>query len=112
VNKKGLSKGIFFQRLCSGLLFLVFFSIPSLQAFHHHNIPSSKLEGKAYLYSNANCPTCDYLAHQQGKQFYLEVNPETPVYLANPIEIIIDFNCKILKSSLPGFTNKGPPINS
>ena len=112
VRKRRVFKRLWFQRIFAGLLFIAFLSIPLTQAFHHHSVSLFKSEGKANLSANFKCNTCDYLAHHEGKQFYSHFNSAFVVLRPDPVAIIIDFNCKIFQSSLPCFTNKGPPSNS
>lgn len=88
--------------------------IPILFALHqdartdvkYATIPSTK---KAEFKNH--CEVCHFVIHQQS-QFASGAQGATLIYYApKPVTIISCFRCKIERSFLPGFTNKGPPLS-
>jgi hypothetical protein len=102
------------HRFLSLVLAVMYLLIPIFFAFHHdvrteanHSISSStkKAEFKHH------CEICHFVVHKQSK-FASGAKALALIYYApKPVTIIPFFRCKIERSFLPGFTNKGPPLS-
>lgn len=101
------------------LLVMLFLSISVAQILHSHPKVSATphthqhdLDGGHQLSAADKCLICDYLAHQQSKEFYIS----HPLVLNVPLPDAITLNTNVFvgnyKFSLQGFTNKGPPAFS
>lgn len=98
------------------LLVLLFLCISVAQIFHSHakvaaleQVAGHDHDGQDQVAAAEECMICDYLAHQQSKEFYIS----HPLVLAVPLPDAITLNTNVFvgnyKFSLQGFTNKGPP---
>lgn len=101
------------------LLVMLFLSISVAQIFHSHpkvaaleHTHHDDGSGQAQVDAADKCLICDYLAHQQSKEFYIS----HPLVLTVPLPDAITLNNNVFvgnyKFSLQGFTNKGPPVIS
>ncbi|MGN7205219.1 hypothetical protein ACTHQF_13180 [Pedobacter sp. SAFR-022] len=101
------------------LLVMLFLSISVAQIFHSHPKVAAlehthQHEGndQDQVAAADKCLICDYLAHQQSKEFYIS----HPLVLSVPLPDAITLNTNVFvgnyKFSLQGFTNKGPPAFS
>jgi len=101
------------------LLVMLFLSISVAQIFHSHpkvatleHLQQHDGNDQDQVASADKCLICDYLAHQQSKEFYIS----HPLVLSVPLPDAITLNTNVFvgnyKFSLQGFTNKGPPALS
>lgn len=101
------------------LLVTLFLSISVAQIFHSHpkvatleHAHQHGMDGRDQVTAADKCLICDYLSHQQSKEFYIN----HPLVLSVPLPDAITLNTNVFvgnyKFSLQGFTNKGPPAFS
>jgi len=101
------------------LLVMLFLSISVAQIFHSHSKVAAvehthhhDQDQQDQVSAADKCLICDYLAHQQSKEFYIS----HPLVLNVPLPDAITLNSNVFvgnyKFSLQGFTNKGPPVFS
>jgi hypothetical protein len=95
----------------SVLLMVYFLSVPLVQLFHGHakNLHVEHVDDHQQVSGSDHCMICDYLSHNQNKQFHLP----HPVVPSKVVAGAITLNSHVIAGNytftLQGFTNKGPP---
>ncbi|RZM22159.1 MAG: hypothetical protein EOO88_30265 [Pedobacter sp.] len=95
----------------ASLLVILFVAMSFVQTFHGHakTFHTAQQSDHDQLAANDKCLVCDFLSHQQGKEFHLP----HPVLLVKSISTPVTLNTNVFvgnyKFTLQDFTNKGPP---
>jgi hypothetical protein len=98
-------------RAISILLVALIFSMFAVPVVHaHHSESAARSTEKNTVAASNKCLTCSFLSHQKYQEYLISLD----CLLVAPVRTYITLLHKVVagipKSTLQGFTNKGPPL--
>lgn len=111
--KKELSIWSRIHQLVSLIMVILVLSISAIPLFHahHEGVGVNKTGAAAYSQAIDKCQICDFLAHNQQKEFLKPSQQLVPLVLFFALARYVSATITFYKFTLPGFTNKGPPAS-